>query len=47
MVVLLTNKKSPFNPTFGNVPKIYLGKDQPEELASLIQQSDFDMLPLE
>lgn len=35
------NKKNPFNPTFGDVPKIYLGKDQPKELASLIQQSDF------
>ena len=39
--MLLMNKKNPFNPTFGDVPKIYLGKDRSEELANLIQNSDF------
>ena len=32
---------NPFNPTFGDVPQIYLGRNPPEELAELISTSKF------
>lgn len=34
--------KNPFNPTFGDVPRLFIGNGEEEKIIELIRESDFD-----